>query len=189
MRTLIDFMVTHEWAWRLFGFAVLAAAYAFAASRIGKRQKQRDDLQKYINEITANEWELEQMVVPYSGHGLAQKIDDTIACTFKINKNNTFEAMCILNTYTGTWEITDAPAEGEKVLDEPHIKFDVQRTTANEGDANILRSEKYFVRMLRKTDIARTIHANTHLLLCDREGQVIGLFHEKAKEYTVVFKK
>ena len=183
-------MVNHEWAWRFFAFAVLAAAYAFAASRIGKRQKKRDDREKYINEISANEWELESMVVPYSGHGLAQKTDETIEARLTIKKNGTFEAVCLLNTYTGEWEIIEDPEMAAAAeLDEPHIKFDVQRTTANEGDASILRSEKYFVRMLRKADIARTIHANTHLLLCDKDGLVIGLFHEKPKEHTVVFKK
>jgi len=185
----MEWFTSNEWSWRLIGFSVLVAAYVLAASRIGKRQKQRDDLAKYINEITGAEWELESMVVPYSGHGLAQKLDETAAAVLTINKNNTFEAACPLNTYSGVWEIVDAPADLEKEVDEPHIKFDVQRTTANEGDANILRSEKYFVSMMRKANIARTIHANTHLLLCDKEGLVIGMFHEKPKEHTVIFKK
>jgi hypothetical protein len=189
MSDILLYINSHEWLRNLLVIALLALAYLWASRRFGGRKKKRDDLTKFINELTGAEWELEQMVLPHSGHGLAERIDEEMSAVLTMYKNGTFEAACPLNTYTGEWELTDAPTEGEKILDEPHINFDVQRTTANEGDATILRNEKYFVRMLRKTDIARAIHANTHLLLCDREGLTIGLFHEKPKEHNVIFKK
>jgi len=189
MRNILAWLIGHDWAMRILILALLIGAYLWASKRFGGRKRQRDNLTKYINELTGADWELESMVLPHSGHGLAQRKDEEMSAILTLYKNGTFEAACPLNTYTGEWELTDAPAEGPKFHDEPHIKFDVQRTTANEGDATMLRNEKYFVRMLRKTDIARAIHANTHLVLCDAEGLTIGMFHEKPKEHNVVFKK
>jgi len=189
MRNILAWLIGHDWAMRALIVALLIGAYVWASRRFGGRKKQRDNLAKYINELTGAEWELESMAVPHSGHGLAQRKDEEMSAILTMFKNGTFEAACPLNTYTGEWELVEATTEGGAKHDEPNIKFDVQRTTANEGDANMLRNEKYFVRMLRRAGSARAIHGNTHLVLFDGEGLTIGMFHEKPKEHNVVFKK
>jgi len=185
---LIVFFLENEWARRLLTIVVLIVAYFVASYFIKKRRKGEVESALIPDTYTRLSWNLEKMVLPHSGHGLAESVPAEMSAELILKKDGTFEAKCPLNTFSGKWILQrngDEPAEDEEVAP----AFIVEQTTAALGNEVTLRMEEWFVRMLKNTYDVRVAHADTHLILRAKDDQVIGMFKQKPAERRTFFKK